>query len=200
MATLTASTPSPSAAQQKAAASPGIWKSVPPPSPPPTAVERIMTAKSYVANMFALSNKHDDKYFSLGTLFTIKRPYFLSCMHVLCEHFNWISPQISRSYYKSKHHTSFKAKMPFICFPWISVLWSCCQSGYMNCYVGQCVTRPCGVNRCGLHPPHTQADSSSCLSACRKVTCEITHWLLNYFLTTCLHTGYLFSLFFFLQF
>lgn len=81
MATLTASTPSPSAARQKAAASPGIWKSVPPPSPPPTAVERITTAKSYVAKMFALSNKHDDKYFSLGTLFTIRRPYFLSCMY-----------------------------------------------------------------------------------------------------------------------
>lgn len=45
-ATPTASTQYPSAARQRAAASPGIWKSVLPPSPPPTAAERTTTAKS----------------------------------------------------------------------------------------------------------------------------------------------------------
>lgn len=42
----TVSTRYPSAALQRAAASPGIWKSVPQPSPPPTVVEKITTAKS----------------------------------------------------------------------------------------------------------------------------------------------------------
>lgn len=46
MATPTASTPSPSAAQQKVAASPGTWKNVPPLSPPPTAVAKTTTARS----------------------------------------------------------------------------------------------------------------------------------------------------------
>lgn len=45
MATPTAYTPSPSAAQQKVAASPGTWKNVPPHSPPHTAVVKTMTAR-----------------------------------------------------------------------------------------------------------------------------------------------------------
>lgn len=45
-ATPTASTRYPSAARLRAAASPGIRKSVPQPSPPHTVVERITTVKS----------------------------------------------------------------------------------------------------------------------------------------------------------
>lgn len=44
-ATPTASTPSPSAAQRKVAASPGTWKNVPPLSPPHTAVVKTTTAR-----------------------------------------------------------------------------------------------------------------------------------------------------------
>lgn len=43
--TPTASTQSPLAAQQKVAKSPGIWKNVPPHSPPHTAVVKTTTAR-----------------------------------------------------------------------------------------------------------------------------------------------------------